>query len=266
MYVCMLNLDRRLSRDLEASTCRLRWIVQEVEIFFRGDQQTGQGVLIFPDRIQVSGRLAKHEEPLHRAAEVDSNTLLIIEGTLWLKGYPRLHAKMLAAALYVAKRLRYSGLTWMEFFEYVSPQDLEFANAFLQKESDVKLSTELKNLDKKTLYTFDFSIGNIWTILINAFETALVPLTHHALLSADFNLILGTSLLLEAYRNIQRRATGLTRWYSTFQDILRREWRDLSEDDLIKKMHKRRKEEKSLQEISDHMMDLDSHSTASERF
>lgn len=130
----------------------------------------------------------------------------------------------LAAALYVAKRLRYSGLSWPDFLHWLSPQDLEFADTFLQNESDTKLAAELSNLDKKTLYTFDFSIGNIWSILIDAFETALVPLTHHELLSADFNLILGASILLETYRNIQKNASGLTHWYARFQEILGREW------------------------------------------
>lgn len=90
-----MSADDKLSPELEASTCTIQLIVQEVDIFFRGDQQTGRGVLVFPENIQVSGKLSK-DEPLQKAAEVDSDMLLIIEGTLWLKGYPRLHAKMVS--------------------------------------------------------------------------------------------------------------------------------------------------------------------------
>lgn len=92
-------LDERRDPAVEAATCRLEYQTQEVEILYRRDFSSidhprgGEGVLVFPDGTEVSGVLTK-DASLLTPAESDADTLLLIEGILWLKGYPRVHAKM----------------------------------------------------------------------------------------------------------------------------------------------------------------------------
>ncbi|CBZ52247.1 unnamed protein product [Neospora caninum Liverpool] len=202
--------------ELEEAACKIEFQVQETGIVFRGDLVKG-GVLLLPGVPPIAGKLSKDHE-LQTPAEADSETLLVVEGTLWLQGYPRIHARMIGAVLYVAKRLRYPTLSWGELVQVVTPQDLEFAYRILQEGTSEKLQADLADLDKKTLYSFDFSLGNIWSILLGTLERAVLPIKKQAFLSADFNIIVGAALLLNVYNSILKNVSGLTHWYLRFEN------------------------------------------------
>ncbi|PFH31044.1 hypothetical protein BESB_033170 [Besnoitia besnoiti] len=205
------------SPRLEEKACRIELQVQESSIVFRGDHDGG--VLLLPGVPPIEGKLMKNED-MQTPAEEDSDVLLVVEATLWMKGYPRVHARMIGAILYVVKRLRYPSLSWIELIQALTPQDLELAYRILQEGSSQKLQADLLQLDKKTLYSFDFSVSNIWVILLGTLERAVMPLKRQALLSADFNIIVGASLVLELYNSISKNTSGLTLWYGRFENIV----------------------------------------------
>ncbi|EPR61428.1 hypothetical protein TGGT1_205360 [Toxoplasma gondii GT1] len=203
--------------ELEEKACRIELQLQETEIYFRGDQVKG-GVLFLPGVPPIRGVLSKDPELL-TSAEADSDILLIVEGTLWMQGYPRVHARMVGAVLYVSKRLRYPSLSWGEFMQAITPQDLEFAYRILQEGTAEKLQADLQQLDKKMLYSFDFSLGNIWSILLGTMERSVLPIKKQAFLSYDFNIVVGASFVLNIYNNIVKNVSGLTHWYLRFENL-----------------------------------------------
>lgn len=107
--------------------------------------------------------------------------------------------------------------------------DIEYSFRVLKEKTSDELSEDLRQLGKTSFIGFDFSAENIWSILLGAAEKAIMPLKKQAFLSADFNIIVGASLILQTYESLTRRVTGLTQWYGRFQDLTYREFQALSE-------------------------------------
>ncbi|KAL8424983.1 hypothetical protein Efla_004460 [Eimeria flavescens] len=172
------------------------------------------GQLNIPGVAEIKGFLTD-AAPILRAKQEEEDVGHLVEALLWSKGIQRIDARVASDMIVATKRLLYPEATWDEFFERLTPADLDFAQQAAS--AGVRLESGKYNLEKKTPRITADQIINGLAIALES--TVILAGALRAGLH-DLALITTGYLALEAINLAKRNKTGMTSLLVKFQENL----------------------------------------------